>query len=34
MTKVLSEVTFSQHYGFIEKGTDVEGVIKYIDDVQ
>ncbi|EXJ71095.1 uncharacterized protein A1O5_06088 [Cladophialophora psammophila CBS 110553] len=31
---VLGEVAFSHRYGFVGTGTDVEGCIKYIDDVQ
>jgi hypothetical protein len=32
--KVLGEVAFSQHYGFIAKETDDDGMIKFIDEVQ
>jgi hypothetical protein len=31
---VLGEVAFSQHYGFIAQGKDVDGMIKFIDEVQ
>ncbi|KAK4948697.1 hypothetical protein LTR10_012701 [Elasticomyces elasticus] len=31
---VLGEVAFSHRYGFIRTGTDVDGCIKYIDEVQ
>ena len=32
--KVIGEVAFSRRYGFVETGTDVDGTIKFIDDVQ
>ncbi|OQV03675.1 hypothetical protein CLAIMM_08691 [Cladophialophora immunda] len=31
---VLGEVAFSHRYGFVSTGTDVDGCIKFIDDVQ
>ena len=32
--QVLGEIAFSRRFGFLETGTDVEGQIKSIDDVQ